>query len=120
MRKIKPLTNATGDVRELTAADFKRMRPASEVLSPEFIANWKKGGHTTREVTDAEYEATKRRGRPMNGERPKVPVTMRLDADVAEFFRATGAGWQSRIGALLAAHVKRARKSASGGKKAKI
>ena len=112
MRKTKPLTNAAGDVRELTTVDFKRTRPASEVLSPEFLAKWKKGGHTTREVTDAEYEAGKRRGRPKS-DKPKVAVTMRLDADVAAFFRSGGEGWQTRLNAFLAAHVKRASKLAS-------
>ncbi len=112
MRKTKPLTNAAGDVRELATVDFKRMRPASEVLSSEFLANWKKGGHTTSEVTDAEYEAGKRRGRPKS-DRPKVAVTMRLDADVAAFFRSGGEGWQTRLNAFLAAHVKRASKRAS-------
>ncbi|WP_158809899.1 BrnA antitoxin family protein [Beijerinckia sp. L45] len=32
---------------------------------------------------------------------PKQRVTMRLDADVVAFYRATGAGWQSRINGLL-------------------
>jgi uncharacterized protein (DUF4415 family) len=109
MLKAKPLTNAAGDVRELTAADFKRARPAREVLSKEFLENWRKGGHTIKPVSDAEYEASKRRGRPPK-EEPKVPVTVRLDADVVKFFRAGGEGWQTRVNALLAAHVKRASK----------
>jgi len=106
------LSNAAGDVRELQAADFKRMSPASEMRSPEVLANWKKGGHTTREVMDAEYEPSKRRGRPKS-EKPKVAVTMRLDPDVAQFFRSSGEGWQTRLNALLAAHVKRASKRTS-------
>ncbi|HWJ33951.1 MAG TPA: BrnA antitoxin family protein [Steroidobacteraceae bacterium] len=112
MRKIKPLTNAAGDVRKLTSADFKRMRPATEVLSKEFLDNWRKGGHIIKHVSDAEYEAIKKRGR-LKSERPKMPVTMRLDADVVEFFRSTGAGWQTRISALLTAHAKRKTQSAS-------
>ena len=32
MSKRKPLTNREGEVRELTAQDFRRMRPAREVL----------------------------------------------------------------------------------------
>jgi uncharacterized protein (DUF4415 family) len=43
------------------------------------------------------------RGRPASG---KVMVTMRLDPDVVAKFKATGAGWQSRINdALKAAKV---------------
>ncbi len=41
-----------------------------------------------------------RRGRPKSA-KPKVPTTLRLDADVLEGFRATGAGWQSRINETL-------------------
>jgi len=31
----------------------------------------------------------------------KVPVTLRLDRDIVERFRATGAGWQSRMNDAL-------------------
>ena len=34
-RKIKPLIDEEGEVRELTKADFDRMRPAKEVLPPK-------------------------------------------------------------------------------------
>jgi uncharacterized protein (DUF4415 family) len=57
------------------------------------------------------------RGRPKS-ENPKVSVTMRLDAHVVKFFRSGGEGWQTRLNAFLAAHVKRASKVAIG-KKAK-
>lgn len=40
-------------------------------------------------------------GRPPLGAEPKKQVTLRLDADLLERFRATGAGWQSRINAAL-------------------
>jgi hypothetical protein len=39
-------------------------------------------------------------GRPPS-ENPKKQVTLRLDPDVVERFRATGKGWQSRINAEL-------------------
>ncbi len=41
-----------------------------------------------------------RPGRPVS-ENPKKQVTLRLDPDVIEKFRATGKGWQSRINAEL-------------------
>jgi len=41
-----------------------------------------------------------RPGRPVL-ENPKKQVTLRLDPDVVEKFRATGKGWQSRINAEL-------------------
>jgi uncharacterized protein (DUF4415 family) len=40
------------------------------------------------------------RGRPVKADR-KVSVTLRLDPDVIERFKATGAGWQTRINAAL-------------------
>lgn len=39
-------------------------------------------------------------GRPVS-ENPKRQVTLRLDPDVLDSFRATGKGWQSRINAEL-------------------
>jgi hypothetical protein len=36
MENQQPLTDANGEVRELTEVDFQRMRPASEVL-PELL-----------------------------------------------------------------------------------
>jgi uncharacterized protein (DUF4415 family) len=41
-----------------------------------------------------------RRGRPKSAS-PKQQVTLRLDRDLLEHFRAGGAGWQSRINATL-------------------
>lgn len=47
-----------------------------------------------------------RRGRPPLGDKAKGVVTMRLDADVLESYRALGAGWQTQVNADL----RRARK----------
>lgn len=41
------------------------------------------------------------RGRPPLGAQAKSSVTLRLDADVLESYRATGAGWQTQINADL-------------------
>ncbi len=41
------------------------------------------------------------RGRPPLGDRAKQQVTLRLDPDVVERFRAGGPGWQGRINAAL-------------------
>jgi uncharacterized protein (DUF4415 family) len=49
------------------------------------------------------------RGRPKS-EKPKISITVRLDGAIVEFFRSGGDGWQTRLNALLAAHVKRAGK----------
>ena len=59
--------------------------------------------------TDAEWEQAKplvRRGRPL-GSGTKTQVTLRLDVEVVEKFRATGDGWQTRINDVLKSWVKR-------------
>jgi len=40
------------------------------------------------------------RGRPPK-EAPKKPVSLRLDPDVLEYFRASGPGWQTRVNDIL-------------------
>lgn len=37
--------------------------------------------------------------------RPKVPVSIRLDADLVEFFRKQGRGWQTKVNAVLRAYA---------------
>jgi len=41
------------------------------------------------------------RGRPPLGDRAKRTVTIRLDADVVDAYRALGSGWQTRLNADL-------------------
>ncbi len=52
-------------------------------------------------LTDSELSQFKRaRGRPL-GSGKKEQVTLRLDAEILEQFRATGNGWQTRINDAL-------------------
>lgn len=57
------------------------------------------------DATEAEVEAAlaERRTRTRGPQRApiKQPVTIRLDADLAEHFRASGHGWQTRLNDLL-------------------
>jgi uncharacterized protein (DUF4415 family) len=58
--------------------------------------------------TDAEWEQVKplvRRGRPL-GSGSKTQVTLRLDVEVVEKFRASGDGWQTRINDVLKSWVR--------------
>lgn len=75
------LTNKNGDVRELNRDDFRRMRPVKEAMPEliEAIENWRR--HVGRPKID----------------KPKVLVTFRFDADLAEKIRATGRGYGSRV-----------------------
>ena len=83
MKKRKPLTDKDGEVRELTAEDCRHFRPTSEVL-PELVKLWRKRGERGPQKAPT-----------------KKQVTLRLDKDVVDRFRATGAGWQSRMNEAL-------------------
>jgi uncharacterized protein (DUF4415 family) len=51
-----------------------------------------------------------RRGRPPSAN-PKQALKLRIDADVVEYFRATGPGWQTRINDALRRVAKRKRQA---------
>ena len=70
------------DNPELTEEEFKNARPFAEVF-PELAASIKRA-----------------RGRPAM-ERPRKVVSLRMDQDVLDKFRATGKGWQSRVNEAL-------------------
>ncbi|MGB9153960.1 MAG: BrnA antitoxin family protein [Alphaproteobacteria bacterium] len=72
---------------EWTAADFRRARPAREVV-PHIVKAYESG---TLRV----------RGRPKSSQ--KSAISLRLDNDIIKALRATGAGWQTRVNDLLKA-----------------
>ena len=47
----------------------------------------------------------------------KVPISLRVDADVLEFFRESGPRYQSRMNAVLRSYMERASKLVSKGSK---
>lgn len=55
---------------------------------------------TVEALAHAKAERRKRMGRPPAGP-GKAQVTLRLDVDVLEKFRSTGAGWQTRVNEAL-------------------
>jgi uncharacterized protein (DUF4415 family) len=63
------------------------------------------GGKIIREATGT----LTKRGRPPVGEQPKQQVTLRLPAEVLAYFKAGGAGWQTRLGDVLARHAAEAK-----------
>ena len=83
MPKRAPLIETDGEVRELTAADQRRFKPADQVLPPELLKTM----------------GIKPRG-PQKAP-TKQATTIRLSPDVMAAFKATGAGWQTRIDAAL-------------------
>lgn len=69
------------DNPEWTDEDFARARAGVDVLPPALVAALKLG-----------------RGRPVGSKTSnKQQVTLRLDRDAVERFKAAGPGWQSRI-----------------------
>jgi uncharacterized protein (DUF4415 family) len=53
--------------------------------------------------TEAELEAARL---CLPSQEPKVPVSIRLDSEIVDFFKEEGAGYQSRINAVLLAYVR--------------
>jgi uncharacterized protein (DUF4415 family) len=68
-------------------ADLARARPAREIV-PAIVAAAK-------------------RGRPAHGDKPKIPVSLRLPPDVLQAYKATGKGWQGRMTEALAKGAKK-------------
>ena len=71
---------------------------------------------TSAKVNDAENPAwtedmlgapVLKRGRGPQATRTKVLTSVRLDADILEFFKSKGSGYQSRINAALRMEVER-------------
>ena len=63
--------------------------------APELLADFFRHGELRH------GERLIRRGRPPLSGKPKMAITLRLDADVVKAYRETGEGWQTRINADL-------------------
>jgi len=74
----------------LTDEELADMRPASEVL-PELVRAFKR----SQGERGPQKEPIKER------------ITIRLDADIVEYFRGTGAGWQTRLNDALKEQIKK-------------
>ncbi|SFJ53326.1 Uncharacterized conserved protein, DUF4415 family [Phyllobacterium sp. CL33Tsu] len=72
----------------------------SPPLTTEEIAQAKPFREALPELATEMDREIARRGRP-KAELTKMPVTIRLDADVIAKFKATGKGWQSKINDVL-------------------
>lgn len=73
----------------LSDDEIARMRPGTEGMPTGMAAAFKNRG-----------------GRPRS-ETKRVPVSLRIDPDVLDAFKATGAGWQTRMNDALAEAAKR-------------
>ena len=90
MKKRPPLTDAAGEVRELTADDMAGFKPAKDALPTELYAG---------------LVAMNRRAGVRGPQRAplKVSTTIRMDPEALARWRASGPGWQTRAAGLLAA-----------------
>jgi uncharacterized protein (DUF4415 family) len=73
---------------EITDQDWRRMRPALEVV-PELVETRRRGRPGI--------------GRPLIGNAPKVHIGFRLSADLVAGIRATGRGYNARVEKVLRA-----------------
>ncbi len=81
MPRSKSLVDAKGEVRELTATDMKRFRPAQELLPDALLAKIGIRGRQKAPI--------------------KERITIRLSTEVVKPFRDTGDGWQTRVDTAL-------------------
>ncbi|GLQ54338.1 hypothetical protein GCM10010862_15970 [Devosia nitrariae] len=78
------------EMPELTPELAKKLRPLNDILAERGLPPV---------------------GRPKSAN-PKVSVSLRLDREVVEGFKAEGPGWQTRMNAALAESLKAKRKRA--------
>ena len=73
---------------------------AADPDAPELDETW---FASARPAIEADPEAVKRwrRTHGVKGGRTEDSVTVRIDADIAAYFRASGPGWQTRLNETL-------------------
>ena len=81
MKQLKKVINDDTENPEWTAEDFRRSRPAAEML-PEIVEEYRKGRGPQKQPK-------------------KVQTTLRLSPEVLEFFKMQGPGWQKKIDEAL-------------------
>jgi len=74
------------EIPELDDAWFRRARPAAEVLPPELLAILPKRKPGQRGPQRAPV---------------KKKISLRVDAEVLDYYRGTGPGWQTRVNEAL-------------------
>jgi uncharacterized protein (DUF4415 family) len=85
---------------DLAKLDAHEIQPEEYEDIPELTDEW----FDNADLYDGEKLIRRGRGRPPL-DTPKKLVSLRLDRDVIDAFRAGGPGWQSRINAALRKHL---------------
>ena len=80
-----------------------KMDAETKAFADAVLASIQQAKRGEGRVTTPEQIMAKRKGRPVGSVKsaPKVATTIRLSSEVSAAFRATGAGWQTRIDAAL-------------------
>lgn len=91
MKRKVNATRPDAENPEWTAEEFKRARPASEVL-PELFG---------KRTADA---MLKPRGRPKSAQ-TRASISLRLPPETLARWKATGPGWQTRMAQVLSKAV---------------
>ncbi|WP_367354129.1 BrnA antitoxin family protein [Agrobacterium pusense] len=92
----RPLTQKEeAEIQRMIASD-----PDAPEATDEEMAQAKPFGEAFPDLAKSIDREIARRGRP-KADAPKTPVTIRLDPDLVEHYKAMGKGWQSRINSDL-------------------
>jgi len=96
MKKTKPVSPGFREGRGYTQADWDEVEDNPELTEEEL-----KEMRPFREVfPDLAASIDRKLGRP-KAANPKKAISLRLDAEVIERFKAGGEGWQSRMNEAL-------------------
>lgn len=96
MKKTKPVADGFREGRGYTRADWDEVSDNPEMTEEEL-----KELRPFREVFPELAASIERKlGRP-KAETPKKAISLRLDQEVIDRFKATGDGWQSRMNEAL-------------------
>ncbi|MDR7026725.1 BrnA antitoxin family protein [Rhizobium rosettiformans] len=96
MKKTKPVTDGFREGRGYTRADWDEVSDNPEMTEEEL-----KELRPFREVfPELAASIDRKLGRP-KAETPKKAISLRLDQEVIDRFKATGDGWQSRMNEAL-------------------
>jgi uncharacterized protein (DUF4415 family) len=76
--------------KDVTLAQLRKARPMQAAAPKDHAA-----------FVEWSEEVKRSRGRPLQGEHPKVRTSIYLSRSVLEKFKATGPGWQTRINEVL-------------------
>lgn len=95
---VPPITDEEeAEIQRQIASD-----PENPELTDEQLANMRPFREVFPDMVEAIEAMRRQRGRPPL-ERPKKAISIRLDQDVIDKFKATGSGWQSRMNDVLRA-----------------